>query len=214
MKSAPADIFYVWHLPVRVTHWINVIAFFTLAVTGLYIASPVVSGHAPLSMLAVKMLHLVAAYALACSVAVRILWAFIGDRGASWRAFFPFLKKGGWRKISDELRFYFFLRRDPPQSSAVVNISHFFVLLGFALEIVTGFALLTLSGRHQVASPLFGWLFLLIAPQEVRLLHVTLMWLLIAFTVEHIYITVLMDCRDSGLMSSIVTGYMAHERNP
>jgi Ni/Fe-hydrogenase 1 B-type cytochrome subunit len=213
MKSVPADIFYVWHLPVRITHWANVAAFFALAVTGLYIESPVVSGHMPLAMANVKMVHMVAGDVLACSVAMRIYWAFVGDRGASWRAFFPFLKPGGWGKIVQEMRFYAFLRRDPPASSAVVNMSHFLVLVAFVVEIISGFALLGLSG-HGIAAHLFGWLLLLIAPQDVRLVHVTFMWLLIAFTIEHIYITVLLDCRErSGLMSSIVTGYMGHERH-
>jgi Ni/Fe-hydrogenase 1 B-type cytochrome subunit len=201
MRSVPADIFYVWHLPVRVTHWANVAAFFTLAVTGLYIGSPLISGHMPLPLLSVKVVHMVAGYTLACSVAIRIYWAFVGDRGASWRSFFPFLKKGGWGKILAELRFYAFLRRDPPPSSAVVNMSHFLVLLAFVVEIVTGFALL---------KDLVIWRFPM---QDVRLIHVTVMWLLIAFTIEHIYITVLLDVRErSGLMSSIVTGYMGHER--
>jgi Ni/Fe-hydrogenase 1 B-type cytochrome subunit len=165
-------------------------------------------------MLQLKAIHMVAGYALACSVAVRIYWAFVGDRGASWRSFFPFLKRGGWAKIVAEMRFYAFLRRDPPASSAVVNMSHAVVFLAFGVEIVTGFALLGLGGGHGIAAALLGWPFALVAPQEVRLIHATVMWFLIAFTLEHIYITVLLDCRArSGLMSSIVTGYMGHERH-
>jgi Ni,Fe-hydrogenase I cytochrome b subunit len=93
-------------------------------------------------------------------------------------------------------------------------MSPFLVFVGFFIEIVTGFALVTLSGSHRIAAPLLGWLLLLVAPQDVRLIHVTVMWLLIASTVEHIYIMVLLDCRErGGLMSSIVTGYMCHERH-
>jgi Ni,Fe-hydrogenase I cytochrome b subunit len=137
----------------------------------------------------------------------------IGDHGASWQSFFPYLKKGGWGKIYQELRFYLFLRPHPPSSSAVVNISHFLVLLAFSFEIVTGFALLSLSGSHNVAGPLFGWILLIAAPQYVRLAHVTIMWLLLAFTIEHIYVAALLDAKErSGLLSSIVTGYMGHER--
>jgi Ni/Fe-hydrogenase 1 B-type cytochrome subunit len=214
MKSVPADIFYVWHLPVRITHWVNVAAFFALTLTGLAIELPLTAGHVPIPMLALKTIHQVAGYALAAGVAVRIYWAFVGDRGASWRSFFPFLKQGGWSKIVAELRFYAFLRRDPPASSAVVNMSHLLVLLAFVVEVSTGFALLGAGGSHGIAVTLFGWLFWLIAPQDVRLIHVTVMWFLIAFTVEHVYITVLLDCRErSGLMSSIVTGYMGHERH-
>ena len=211
--SAPEDIFYVWHLPVRITHWVNVVAFFTLAITGFYIGAPSIVLHGP-PMLQVQIVHMLAGYVLTCSVAVRVVWAFIGDHGASWQSFFPYLKKGGWEKIHQELRFYLFLRPQPPSSSAVVNVSHFFVLLAFLFEIVTGFALLSLSGSHNVAGPLFGWLFLLVAPQYVRLAHVMVMWLLLAFTVEHIYVAALLDIRErSGLLSSIVTGYMGHERH-
>ncbi len=210
----PATVFYVWHLPVRVTHWVNVAAFLTLALSGYFMEVPLFAArHAP-PMLQVRLVHVLAGYVLLCSVALRCYWAFYGDRGASWRAFFPYLKKDGLRKIWDELRFYLFLRRDPPPSSTVVNISHSLVFLAFGLEIVTGFALLSLSGSHRIAAPLFGWVFALAAPQNVRLIHVTAMWLLLAFTVEHIYITVMLDCKErSSLISSIVTGYMGHERH-
>jgi Ni/Fe-hydrogenase 1 B-type cytochrome subunit len=211
--SAPADIFYVWHLPVRITHWVNVAAFFTLAITGFCIGAPLIVLHGP-SMLHVRIVHMLAGYVLTCSVAVRVVWAFIGDHGASWQSFFPYLKKGGWGKIYQELRFYLFLRRRPPSSSAVVNMSHLLVLLAFLFEIVTGFALLSLSGSHNVAGPLFGWIFLLVSPQYVRLAHVIVMWLLLAFTIEHIYVAALLDAKErSGLLSSIVTGYMGHERH-
>ena len=211
--SAPADIFYVWHLPVRITHWVNVVAFLTLAITGFSIGAPLIVIPGP-TMLELRIVHMLAGCVLTCSVAVRIVWSFIGDRGASWRSFFPYLKKGGWGKIYQELRFYLFLSRRPPPSSAVVNMSHLLVLLGFLFEIVTGFALLSLSGSHNVAGPLFGWIFLLLNAQYVRLGHVIVMWLLIAFTVEHIYVSALLDTKErSGLMSSIVTGYMGHERH-
>jgi Ni/Fe-hydrogenase 1 B-type cytochrome subunit len=211
--SAPADIFYVWHLPVRITHWVSAIAFFTLAITGVYIGAPLIFIHGP-PMLQVRIVHVLAGYVLTCSVAVRVVWAFIGDRGASWRSFFPYLKQGGWGKIYQELRFYLFLRRTPPSSSAVVNVSHFLVLLAFLFEIVTGFALLSLSGSHSVAGSLFGWIFLLFPSQYVRLGHVIVMWLLVAFTVQHIYVAALLDIKErSGLLSSIVTGYMGHERH-
>jgi Ni/Fe-hydrogenase 1 B-type cytochrome subunit len=207
-----ADIFYVWHLPVRIVHWVNVAAFGVLIPTGLYIEDPMFSGQAP-AMVLVRTVHILAGYVLSCSVAVRVYWAFAGDRGAAWSTFFPYVKKGGRRKIFAELRFFLFLKRDPPPSSTVVNISHSLVFFGFAVEIFTGFALLTLGGSHPVATPLCSWLFLFVPPQVVRLVHVAVMWLLIAFTVEHLYVAVLLDCKErSGLISSIVTGWMAHER--
>lgn len=198
-KGGPGDIFYVWHLPVRITHWTNVAAFAVLALTGTYIASPVIRG---LPLMQVRIAHEIAGYVLLCSVGVRIYWAFKGDRGASWRTFFPYLRKDGMRKIRDELAFYLFLRRDPPPSSTVVNISHSLVLLGFVFEIATGFMLL------------FGWIPRVFPEQYVRLSHVLVMWLIIAFTIEHIYVAVLLDFKErSGLVSSMVTGFMSHERN-
>ena len=69
------------------------------------------------------------------------------------------------------------------------------------MEIVTGFALY------------FGWHIFALAPQTIRFVHVAIMWLLLAFTVEHLFIAVLLDCKErSALISSIVTGYMGHER--
>jgi len=115
-ESAPEDIFYVWHLPVRITHWVNVVAFFTLAITGFYIGAPSIALHGS-PMLQVRIVHMLAGYVLTCSVAVRVVWAFIGDHGASWQSFFPYLKKGGWEKIRQELRFYLFLRPNPRRAA-------------------------------------------------------------------------------------------------
>ena len=211
--GAPSEFFYVWHLPVRVTHWANVAAFFTLALTGLYIGAPAaVAVHVP-QMTYVRMVHVAAGYVLLCSVAIRFYWAFVGARGASWRAFFPYLRTAGRRKMIEELQFYAFLRRDPPRSSSVINVSHSIVFLGFVVEIVTGFALLSVAGSHGILAPLFAPLFALVAPQNVRLVHVVVMWFLLAFTVEHIYVAVLLDWKErSLLLASMITGYMGHER--
>ena len=110
-----ADVFYVWHLPVRIAHWSNVLAFFALVLTGLYIGGPMIPGQAP-PMSYVRAIHMIAGCVLLCGVALRFYWAFVGDRGASWRSFFPYLRKDGWSKIYQEMRFYLFLRRDPPLS--------------------------------------------------------------------------------------------------
>ena len=43
MSSAAVRRVYVWQLPVRLYHWINALCILVLFLTGLYIATPILS---------------------------------------------------------------------------------------------------------------------------------------------------------------------------
>ena len=200
---------YVWQLPVRLTHWVNVAAILILSATGLYIGSPVLGGSVYL-MAWVRGVHRIAAYVLIASLALRTYWAFAGNRWASWRELFPYFWQTGRRGMVRTFLYYTFLRREPPGAvghNPLAGIAYSAVVALMLLEILTGFALQSLGGAgwRTVA---FGWVFALAGAQSVRLVHHMIMWLLLGFMVHHVYSSLLMDAEEkSGLMTSIFSGY-------
>src|SRR3989338_9030286 len=83
---------YVWEFPVRLTHWINFLSIIALSITGLYIASPFMHAYSTKQYIMgwMRFIHLVASYAFFMSLIIRIYWAFMGNRYASWMVWFPF----------------------------------------------------------------------------------------------------------------------------
>jgi Ni/Fe-hydrogenase 1 B-type cytochrome subunit len=202
-------IMYVWELPVRVTHWVNVLAIFVLSATGIYIASPFLPGGGFVMRWA-QAVHLVAGCVFASSVAYRMYFSLFGNRWASYRAFFPALTAEGRASMKRTLLYYLFLRRRLPGGvghNALAATTYTLVLTLFLVEIVTGFAMLTFAwgGGWSVA---FGWVFRLAPPQVVHFVHYMGMWLLLAFVVHHIYSATLFDIESrEGEISSIISGY-------
>ncbi|MGP6156094.1 MAG: Ni/Fe-hydrogenase, b-type cytochrome subunit [Vulcanimicrobiaceae bacterium] len=208
-EEEEAGIVYVWELPVRLTHWINVIAIGVLSATGMYIATPFLPGGA-FTMRWAQAIHLLTGCIFASSVAFRLYFSLIGNRWASYRAFFPVFTAEGRASMKRTLLYYLFLRRRLPGGvghNALAASTYTLVLALFLLEIVTGFAMLTFAwgGGWSVA---FGWIFHLASPQTVHLVHYMGMWLLLAFVVHHIYSATLFDVESrEGEISSIISGY-------
>lgn len=206
---------YVWDLPVRLTHWINVFAILVLSITGYYIANPFVSGRnstVPIFqnlMSTVRFVHFVMAFVFTASVLFRVYWAFAGSKYARWPQFLP-ASKGRRRALGKMLGYYTFLRKEPPAQvghNPLAGITYIGLYVLFALQIVTGLALYSLPFHDGVWKALFGWMIVVFGAQPLRLIHDIIMYLIIAFTIHHVYSAVLIDIEErSGLVSSIVTG--------
>ena len=203
---------YVWEFPVRLTHWLNVLAILTLAVTGLYIGAPFI--HAiygkQLIMAKFRFVHFVAAYIFAVSVVVRIYWWFMGNRYSHWDQFLP-VSEERRKNLYGTTQFYCFLRSHCPESighTGIAGLTYFFLILIFLLEICTGFALYSQSHAGGLWTLLGGWLFAVISEGTIRLIHHCIMWVIAVFLVLHIYIGWHNDIMErNGLMSSIFSGY-------
>ena len=214
--SRPRETVYVWQLPVRVTHWLVALSIMMLSITGIYIGYPYLHGGNSL-MLVMKAVHLVSAIVLVCAVVWRIAWLFMGNAWSTWRAFVPFATPGWWGRAWETVLFYSFLRRDSPEETGhnpLAATAYIGVYGLICIEIFTGFALNanTWGGWWYTA---FGWIFLLLPANDVRLVHHLAMWFLLGFVVHHIYSSVLMDAQErSGILSSIATGYKFVRRKP
>ena len=208
---------YVWEIPVRLTHWVNVICIVVLSFTGYYIGNPYVQvsareAYGPYFMGNIRFIHMLFAYIFVASLALRTYWAlFGGNRYASWRALIPFVTPEGRGKLSKSLRYYFFLRREPPTvmgHNALAGFTYAIIVFLYFLQTLTGFALRAQVDPGGFWWTLTGWIFLIVDNQTVRLAHHMIMWLLIAFALHHFYSAFLVDSEEAnGLMSSIFSGW-------
>jgi Ni/Fe-hydrogenase 1 B-type cytochrome subunit len=203
---------YAWEFPVRFSHWMNVLAILTLAATGIYIGNPYVHAHSSTQYVMgwMRFLHFTAGYVFLMSFIIRIYWAFIGNRYASWRVWFPFTPKR-FRDFMDALKFYTFRSRKPPYSvghTAVAGVTYFFIFLLYAFMISSGFAMYSLSSQSTIAAVLGGWLLSLMELQTIRLFHHLSMYIIVAFVATHIYIAWWLDTVEkNGLIDGIFSGY-------
>ncbi|NOX62059.1 MAG: Ni/Fe-hydrogenase, b-type cytochrome subunit [Chloroflexi bacterium] len=207
---------YVWEVPVRLTHWVNVICIVILSLTGYFIANPYLrisprEAYGQYFMGGVRWLHFVTAFVFIASLLLRTYWAFAGNEWASWRGLFPFLSKEGRRSMKEALRYYAFLRREPPEvtgHNALAGMTYMFIVTFYFLIIFTGLALYGWLHPVGVIPALTGWIFQIIGVQTVRWIHHFLMYLLIAFAIHHVYSAWLVDMEEgNGLMSSIFSGF-------
>ncbi|BCR06881.1 Ni/Fe-hydrogenase, b-type cytochrome subunit [Desulfuromonas versatilis] len=204
---------YVWEWPVRITHWLNAICILVLSVTGYYIGDPFYTANSTSQYLMGwnRAIHFFFAYLFTASVLTRILWAFLGNRYASWRTFFPWASRGGWKYIIGTFNYYTFLRARVPHvigHNALAAMAYSAVFLLFVLQILTGFALYGQYAPGSGWDSVLGWMLPVFGSQWLRLTHHMIMWLLIGFAIHHVYSGWLMDVKEqNGTMGSIFGGY-------
>jgi Ni/Fe-hydrogenase 1 B-type cytochrome subunit len=205
---------YVWDLPVRLTHWVNVASLLVLSLTGYFIANPFIGTRGPATnqflMGTIRFIHVVVAFVFTVSVLFRVYWAFAGNKYARWGQFLP-ARRGRQRALVKMVGYYTFLRREPPAEvghNPLAGMTYIGLYILFGLQIATGFALYSQPFHDGVWKTLFGWMIVAFGAPVIRLVHTIIMYLIIAFTIHHVYSAVLIDIEArSGLVSSIVTGY-------
>ncbi len=209
---------YVFEAPVRIWHWVHAASIVVLAATGYLIANPLpsIGGEASEHFLMgnLRLIHFVAGYVFAIGFAVRIYWAFVGNKYSRELFYLPVWRRDWWRNFWAELRFYLFLSREAPRIPAHNPVAQtamwlFNTLLCLFL-IFTGFALYSEGlGLGSWADTWFGWVIpLMDGSQNVRMWHVFGMWLFIAFSIVHIYMAIRADIMGpQSSVSTIINGW-------
>jgi len=206
---------YVWEVPVRVTHWANVLSIIILALTGIFIGTPKSLALDPSQFIMgwIRFVHFVAAYVFSVSFLARIYWMFKGNRYANWREFFPILTGEGRRNLMETFKYYTFINKKAPHTvghNSLAGSAYTGAFFLYLVMICTGFALYSERAPQSLMHKLTGWLFAIFSNQGMRLTHHMVMWLLIAFVIHHIYSAWLMDIKEQGgVMSSMFSGYKA-----
>lgn len=203
---------YAWEFPVRFTHWINFICIVALSITGFYIGNPFIHAVSTKQYIMgwMRFIHFTAAYGFLLSFIIRIYWAFVGNRYASWKVWFPFTSQR-WSDLVNTIKFYTFISRKPPYAvghTALAGFVYFLLFLVFAFEIVSGFAMYSQTHKGIIWTLLGGWFLGMFEVQTIRLFHHLVLYVMLAFVGIHLYIAWWLESAEkNGLMGSIFGGY-------
>ena len=205
---------YVWEIPVRLAHWMIAGSIAVLSMTGLYMGHPftVVSGPATQAFVMgwVKVIHGYAAYAFITALVMRMVWMFTGNHSSHWDKFIPVHRvrqKGMWPVTA----FYMFLRDKPPAyvGHNPVAAGAYALVYGLCfLEVATGLVMRGASNPTSWVHVFGSWAWLFGGLAMARWIHHIVMWLLIGFTVHHVYSAILVAMIEkNGTIDSIISGY-------
>jgi Ni/Fe-hydrogenase 1 B-type cytochrome subunit len=216
-----AHAVYVWEAPVRLWHWVMMVAMFVLMGTGYLIGNPLFSvigeAHNQYWFGYVRFLHFAAGYVFAIFLVLRIYWAFVGNKYSREIFLVPFalFTAKFWKGLIDDILFYAYIRREPGSyegHNPLAAVAMFAMyLLGSIFMIVTGFALygegtgMTTWQYKMFTSwvePIFG------NPQNIHTWHHFGMWYLIVFSMVHIYMVMRQDVfTNETIVSTMINGW-------
>jgi len=204
--EGPLEAVYVYEAPVRLWHWVMMVAMFVLVGTGYLIGSPLpsIGGEATDHYLFayIRMIHFIAGMIFAVAFLVRVYWAIVGNHSA--RAIFlpPVWNGSWWKGLFDQMGYYLFLKKESALwvgHNPLAQIAMFAMYtLGTIFIIITGFALYAEQwGWGTLPMTLMGWVFVLFGdPQMVRTL----------FAIIHMY----MVFREDIMSGQSVIGTMTN----
>lgn len=206
---------YVWQIPVRIAHWLIAFSIAILSVTGLYMGNPfmTVTGPATQSFVMgwIKIIHGYTAYVFITALVMRMVWMFTGNNYARWDKFLS-IHRTRQRGFMPTVFFYSFLRDRPPAyvGHNPVAASAYTLVYGLCfIQVATG--LIMRGASADVTSWVHGfgsWAWLFGGLQMARWIHHIVMWLLIGFTLHHVYSAVLVAIIErNGTLDSIFSGY-------
>lgn len=144
----------VWDVPTRWFHWINAISVLALVVVGYLILSGRTLEIPRTGSLKLKVIHTWIGYIFVINLAVRLVWAFIGNRHARWRSILP----GGrgylvatWSYVTA------FFTRHPQQYLGHNPIGRLSVTTMIVLLVALAVSGIVLAGTDLFYPPLGSW---------------------------------------------------------
>jgi Ni/Fe-hydrogenase 1 B-type cytochrome subunit len=209
---------YVYEAPVRLWHWITVLSFTILAITGYFIGAPLpsVSGEASdhYVMGWIRFIHFVAAYFFAVGFLARIYWAFVGNQYSRELFIVPIWRKAWQEGFIETIKWYAFMKKEADKDvghNPLAQLAMFSMfVLGSILMIVTGFALYSQgTGPGSWSDIVFGWVTPLFGQSlDVHLVHRLGFWFMVLFVMVHIYLVIREDIMSRQTMiSTMVNGW-------
>lgn len=216
----------VWEAPVRIWHWVMVLAMLVLFVTGYFIGTPPpsVPGEASENFLFgyIRFAHFSAGYIFAVTLLGRIYWAFVGNKYAREIFVIPVSMLSGewWKRFFAVVSHYLFIKHNPEEhvghNPLAAAAMFFMYVVGSVFMIVTGFSMYgeglgmgswAFTYFTSWVNPLLGY------SQAVHTWHHACMWYLIAFAIVHVYFVLREDIW-SGLtvVGSMLDGVRARKK--
>ena len=206
---------YGWGL--RLWHWVTAGSIVVLAITGYLVGSPPpIDGEASEHFMfgTIRFLHFAAGMTLSIGFLFRIALAFLG--GPLHREIFmPRVDRPRFRRdFLAEVKWYFFLRKEPHPAVGHNPIAQVVMFALFTLPaafmIVTGLSLYAEGqGQGSTLDRFFGWVGpALGGSQQMHTVHHLTMWAIVIFVIMHVYAVLREDVMGGqSTLSVIVSGY-------
>lgn len=160
----------------RVSHWINLINFLMLCLTGWFIHSP----YSGMPMNFIRNLHFIFAYSLMINGIVRFYFSFFGKN----KDYDEILLNGqDIKTIWPQIKYYLFIGKHPETGkyNPLQKIAYIALPIMAVAQAITG-AILYKPEQSAGLAGYFGGL------AAVRGLHYVFMWLFIAVIAIHVYL--------------------------
>ena len=207
-----------WSASIRINHWAMALVIVVLTVTGFYIANPftVLKGETvnKFFMGNVRFVHDLFGVFLVFLFLWRIYLAFFSRFHADWKDFIA------WTDVPttlDQIKFYLLIKKDPPIHTCLYgplqSLAYLALIIMLLVIVVTG---LIMMGANYHAG-LTAAVYTVLRPVEnligglavVRYIHHVFTWLIILFTVVHVYMAFWYDAvLKQGTISSMVSGHL------
>ncbi len=140
----------VWDRSTRWFHWINVVCIVLLAGIGTAILYDKALGVTDSGKILLKTTHVLVGYVFVVNLAWRIVWAFVGNRYATWSAILPF-GKGYGAALKDYVR-------DPRPYVGHNPVARLMVSVLLVLLLVQAGTGLVLAGTDIYYPPFGPWI--------------------------------------------------------
>jgi Ni/Fe-hydrogenase 1 B-type cytochrome subunit len=208
---------YVYDAGIRIWHWVTFLAIIVLCVTGYFIGSPPpsIGGEAYDHYMFgwIRFTHFAAGMILGVAFLLRLYRVLVGGPHARQIFYIPFWNLAWWKEIFEEVKWYLFIGK-PKEYVGHNPLAHFamftmFILPMFVL-LFTGFALYAEGAGVQTGwYTLFGWVFLVLGDSmTVHTWHHVAMWVVIIFSMVHMYMAIREDMTHrQTAVSAMISGW-------
>lgn len=205
----------VWDWQLRFLHWAAFVTILTLCLTGWLIGSGRLAYAGttgdPYFIGYLRLVHFTAGWLLVSMGILRIAGLFLASsKYQRWRALFP-ISLNDLKNLVRVGRNYLlcifeqgphYIGHNPLQQVAYTGI-----YLMALLAILTGFCLYAAYDANHWLFAAFYWLNGLVGIQYMRLIHLFMMWVFLAFIPIHVYLAIRADTVErEGAISSIFSG--------
>ncbi len=155
MTQVDLQSYPVWDGPTRWFHWINFVCVVALAAIGTAILFDKELGVTDGGKILLKTTHVLIGYVFAINLGWRIVWAFIGNRHASWSGMLPF-GKGYGTELNSYLREL--IRGDASSYLGHNPVARLMVSVLLTLLVVQAATGLVLAGTDIYYPPFGHWI--------------------------------------------------------
>lgn len=209
---------YVWELPMRLFHWLNVLGIFLLFATGYLIGNPAVLFHAHAGEAYqqywygwIRVIHFSTAYIVFFNFLFRVYWGFVGNQYARWSHFVPVNKEqllDLWETVRIDILQLKLRGRISIGHNYLASLTYIVLFAVFMFQVISGFGLYSSMSGYFIPK-LFTWIVPLMGGDaNVRQWHHLSMWAFAVFTLVHVYLVLYHDYVEGrGNMSSMLGGW-------